>query len=677
LGRNDGTYATLFQNHPQPILLADTTTLGIIAANRAATERYGYGAKEFATLSLLDLHRPEDQQEARSAWTQMVEATHTPRLIGTQVAKDGTVFTAEVLSTTLEPDQGSVRMMLVTDVTERDDARADTRESGARYRQIVETAKEGIFTLDTEMVISAVNQRAAELLGYSMDELVGHRISEFSRPVGVHPADAQDVRQMEARFTGEREATLRRKDGTMASVLLNESPLLDGEGRYAGQLGMITDLTEQKGFEDELAFQAVHDTLTGLPNRLLLFDRLQLALRRAEQSTPAVAAVFIDVDGFKNVNAAHGHGGGDELLVEVGRRLSRSVRQRDTVARFGGDEFVVVSEGTRPFTERLVERLRSAIAGPYSVGDAKVEITASMGVAVGEHGDHAGALLRGGDLALSHAKAQGRERTEFFTPALGATSRQRLAIVSDLERAVERREFSLRFQPVVSLTGGSIIGAEALIRWEHPERGTLSPMEFISVAEETGLIDPIGQWVIEETCRRFAGWQQLTPDLSMSLNISARQLTTGIFEIVRDAIAASGVDPSHLALEITEGVLMDDVELSVGTLTALRETGVMTSIDDFGTGYCSLSYLNRFPVDVLKIDQTFVAGLPEDAYGIALVQAVLAIAEALNLSAIAEGVENRAQAETLVSLGCEKAQGYHFFRPLTADAFEAELLAAS
>jgi diguanylate cyclase (GGDEF)-like protein len=439
---------------------------------------------------------------------------------------------------------------------------------------------------------------------------------------------------------------------------------------------MITDLTEQKGFEDELASQAMHDPLTGLPNRLLLFDRLQLALGRATPNVLGVAVVFVDVDGFKNVNAAHGHGGGDKLLVEIAGRLSRSVRQRDTVARFGGDEFVVVSEGTGRFAERLVERLRTAVRRPYSVGDVHVDITASMGVAVGEHGDHAGALLRGGDLALLHAKAEGRDRTEFFTNALGVSSRQRVAIASDLERAVERREFSLRFQPVVSLVDGRIIGAEALIRWEHPERGTLSPLEFITVAEETGLIDPIGQWVIEETCRRFAGWQQLTPDLSMSLNISARQLTAGILEIVRDAITVSSVDPSHLALEITEGVLMDNVELSVGTLTALRETGVMTSIDDFGTGYCSLSYLNRFPVDVLKIDQTFVAGLPEDAYGIALVQAVLAIAEALNLSAIAEGVENEAQAKTLVGLGCEKAQGYHFFRPLTADAFEAQLVAS-
>lgn len=558
---------------------------------------------------------------------------------------------------------------------DRHNSLADTRESGARYRQIVETAKEGILTLDADMAISAINQRAADMLGYSRNELVGHHVSEFSgasgsgsaRPGGVHPT--------EGRLTGERETTLRRKDGTIVSVLLNESPLLDREGRYAGQLGMITDLTEKKWFEDELAFRALHDPLTGLPNRLLLADRLQLALGRAEAGVPGVAVALIDVDGFKNLNTVHGAGGGDQLLNEIAGRLASNVQERDTVARFGGDEFVVVSEGSGPFAERLAERMSAAMTAPYAVGAAQVAITASMGVSVGCHGDRPGTLLRGAETALMQAKAGGRGRTEYSTEAQRATSSRRRAIESDLRRAVECREFSLRFQPVVSLADGGIIGGEALIRWEHPEQGTLSPLEFIPVAEETGLVDPIGQWVIEETCRQFAGWQRLTPELSMSLNVSARQLTSGVLDIARDAITASGVDPSYLALEITEGVLMDDVEVAVGTLNALRRAGVMISIDDFGTGYSSLAYLDRFPVDVLKIDQSFVAGLPEDAYNTALVQAVLAIAEALHFSVIAEGVENGAQAKTLLGLGCEKAQGYHFYRPLTADDFEAELVA--
>jgi len=296
---------------------------------------------------------------------------------------------------------------------------------------------------------------------------------------------------------------------------------------------------------------------------------------------------------------------------------------------------------------------------------------------VGRFGDRPATLLHSADMALLQAKANGRDRTEFFTEALRATSKQRLAIVAELRRAIERDEFSLRFQPVVSLVDHSIVGAEALIRWEHPRRGTMDPKDFIPVAEETGLIDGIGRWVIEETCRRFAAWQRLVPDLSMSLNISARQFNAGdLGDIVRAAIVASDVDPSRLELEITEAVLMEDEDLAVGTLASLRKTGVKISVADFGTGYSSLSRLKMFPVDVLKIDRSFVAGLPDDAYDTALVQAVMAIAESLDLSVIGEGVETDAQANALLALGCQKAQGFRFYRPLTADDFEVELIAS-
>lgn len=674
---NDLAYTTLFERHPQPILLADAATFDIVAVNGAASAKYGYSNEEFAALSIFDLHRPQDRDEVRTAWAEEVETIPAPRRVTTHVAKDGTGFAAEVLSAVLELDQRSVRMTVVTDVTERDDALADTRQSGARYRQIVETAREGVLTIDTDMVVSAVNQRAADMLGYRTDELVGHRISEFYGIDGPATARFDAVSRRQGQLRGERETTLRRKDGTIVCVLLNESPLIDKEGRYAGQLGVITDLTERKWFEAELAFQAVHDPLTGLPNRLLLVDRLQLALERAERISSDVAVLLVDIDEFAGMNTSHGHDGGDQMLVEVACRLAGNVREEDTVARFGGDEFVVVSEGTGRFAGRLADRLRAALSVPYSVGGAEVGITTGIGVAVGQKGDLPGTLLHGAAVALVKAKAKGRGGTEFLTEGLRTTSRRRLATVSDLRQAIERQEFSLRFQPVVTLADERIIGAEALVRWEHPTRGILNPQDFISVAEEIGIIDPIGQWVIEETCRRFADWQQLVPELSMSLNISPRQLTAGAFGgIVGDAIDASGVDPSRLALEITESFLMDDAELAVRTLTALHETGVRISIDDFGTGYSSLSRLNRFPVDILKIDQSFVAGLPDDAYDTALVAAVLAIAGALDLSVVAEGVENEAQAKTLLDLGCRCAQGYHFHHPLTAEDFEAALVPA-
>ena len=669
--RNDEGYAALFEGHPQPIFVADNATLEIVAANAAASEKYGYSAKEFDSLSVEHLHRLEDREEVRSAWAELGETARRARLVARYVSKHGSPFAAEVLSTTLELNGRRVRMTVVTDVTDRDDALADTRHSSARYRQLVDTAKEGVLAVDEHMAISAVNQRATDMLGYAEDELVGHRLSEFSATDGVGAARAEAVQQTDARLSGERETTLRRKDGTIVSVLLNESPLLDRDGQYAGQLGMITDLTERRTFENELAFQAAHDPLTGLANRLLAVDRLRLALERARPGEADVTVVVIDVDGFKVVNSSHGHQGGDQLLVEVASRLAGTVADEGSVARFGGDEFVVVADGAG----LLAERLRAVLAAPFVVEGVELPITCSMGVVVGRYGDRASDLLADADLALLQAKAKGGDRTEVFSQDLRASSRERLELLLDLRRAIDRREFSLWFQPVVSLHDGSIVGAEALIRWEHPERGTLGPSEFIAVAEDSGLIDPIGQWVIEETCRHFADWQRLAPDLSMSLNISARQLTAATIQnVVGDAITDSGVDPTHLALEITEGVLMD-VELSIGILSALRKTGVAISIDDFGTGYSSLSYLNRFPIDILKIDQAFVAGLPEDAYDVALVQAVMAIAEVLKFSVIAEGVETRGQADGLISLGCYKAQGYHFYRPMSAGDFEGTLLA--
>ena len=634
-GKRDEGYATLFESHPQPILLADIDTLNIVSVNNAARVKYGYSDEEFIALSIFDLHPPEERGDVRSVWAGLGESVREATRVGTHVAKDGTAFPAEVLTTTLEIAERCVRMEVVTDVTDRDTALADSRESGARYRQIVETAKEGVLVVDADMRISAVNEHEAKMLGYTTEALIGHPVSEFYVAGGAEFDHASTVQRAAGASSGERETSLRRKDGTTVSVLLNESPLLDRKGRFAGQLGMITDLTERKGFEDELAYRAVHDPLTGLPNRLLLVDRLQAALARTKRGEPGVAVVSIDVDGFKDVNTTHGHNGGDQLLTAIAERLLGSIRKRDTVARFGGDEFVIISDGTGLFAERLAERLRGAMAAPFPVDGADVTITVSMGIVVGQFGDRPATLLHSADMALLQAKANGRDRTEFFTEALRATSKERLAIVSDLRRALEREEFSLRFQPVVSLVDHSIIGAEALIRWEHPRRGTLNPPDFVHVAEETGLMEGIGRWVIGETCRRSAAWQRLVPDLTISLNISARQFNAGdLGDIVRAALAASGADPSRLELEITEAVLMEDEDSCVDTLDSLRTTGLNISVDDFGTGYSSLSRLKRFPVDILKIDRSFVAGLPDDAYDTALVRAVMDIAESLDLSVV-------------------------------------------
>jgi diguanylate cyclase (GGDEF)-like protein/PAS domain S-box-containing protein len=667
IARSRKRHEAIFETHPLPVLLANEITLRIVGVNTAACAKYGFSGKEFRAMTILDLYRPEDRESVGAAWRLAVQSPRAEVCLGTHLTHDGIPFTAELVSAVFELDGDRIWMMAVIDVSARDAAVAETRESNARYRQIFETAREGIVTLDAKMAIATINQKAAEMLGYSTDELVGRNVYELSEP--------RIVDRVEETWLGEHEMNLRDRDGAIVSIHFNRSRLVDSEGDHEGQLGIIANVAERRGFEDELAFQALHDGLTGLPNRLLFIDHLQIALGRSTRGAPGVTVVFVDVDDFKTINGTLGYAVGDQLLREIAARLANLVRERDTVARFGGNEFVVLCEADGRFAEKLAEDIRTAMNGPWSVSaDEFINITVSIGVAVGQNGDRPGTLLRNADMAVLQAKASGGDRTVFFTDALQTSSRNRLAMVSDLRRALEREELSLRFQPVVSLSDGRILGAEALLRWEHPIRGSIPPGEFIPVAEEMGLIDSIGQWVIHQTCARLADWQKIMPELTISLNISVRQLSSGhLNQILSDAIGTTGANPAQLVLEITESVLADDVEIALLALNSLRETGAAISIDDFGTGYSSLSYLHRFPVDVLKIDQSFVAGLPDRGCDAALVQAIMAIAHALELSVIAEGVETAEQASTLLSFGCLQAQGYYFYLPLTAEEFEMQL----
>ncbi|MHB1500352.1 MAG: sensor domain-containing protein [Candidatus Dormibacteria bacterium] len=673
-------HGLLFATHPQPVLVIDTVGLGIRAANPAACEKYGYTPDAFAALTVFDLYRPEDREVVRAEWAALTDRPRDERRAARHVAKNGTEFSVELSSSSLRIAGQRVRIIVVTDIADRGPVRKEGPGTNARYRQVVDTAHEGVLTVDPEMTISDANQPTADMLGYPIDELIGHPMSEFYGP-GMADAAARQAAQRTAGVLAEKhEVTLQNREGLPVPVIINEGPLLDTEGNYEGQLSMIADLTERRGFQEKLAFQALHDPLTGLPNRILLAERLQLALEPTTDRHGGVAVALVDIDGFRMVNSAHGTGGGDALLLETARRLSATVAEGDTVARFGGNEFVVLSEHSMDnaaAVQLLADRLRAGLTAPCPIGNTQVPFTVSIGGAIGRRGDRPGTVLRSADMALLKAKTSGGARTEFFTSALAAASRRRLAIASDLRHALDRGEFSLRFQPVVALADGSIVGAEALVRWEHPRRGTLSPAEFITVAEETGAIGPIGQWVIEETCRQFAGWQTLVPALSVSVNVSAHQIMAGnLHEVVRNAVAATGLDASHLTLEITESVLMDDVALSRAVLASLRATAVKISVDDFGTGYSSLSYLNTFPLDALKIDQSFVAGIPGNACDTALIEAIVAIAAALGLSVIAEGIESQAQTTALLGLGCQQGQGYYFHRPLSPEVFKAELLAS-
>jgi diguanylate cyclase (GGDEF)-like protein/PAS domain S-box-containing protein len=439
----------------------------------------------------------------------------------------------------------------------------------------------------------------------------------------------------------------------------------------ASQLGTVI---ERKRAQERLAHQALHDPLTELPNRALFLDRLALALARLRRRPTNLAVLFADVDRFKVVNDSLGHDAGDRLLVALARRLRDVLRPGDTLARFGGDEFAVLCEDVEPRDiDGIAHRMMEALAEPFSVGGDEVFATMSVGIAVANDADERpAALLRDADAAMYLAKDRGRARFELFDEAMRDQSIERLVMENALRRAPERGQLRVVYQPIVRLDDGAFIGAEALVRWAHPDRGLLEPAQFIPLAEDTGVIVSIGRWVLAEACREAVRWNGGGKRPSVSVNVSARELPRpDLVEGVAAALGESGLDPDRLWLEITESVLMDDADLAVEALGRLRELGLHLAVDDFGTGYSSLSYLRRFPVDSLKVDRSFVAGLQEDAGDAAIVEAVVSMAHSLHLSVIAEGVETDAQLSRLRGLGCEAAQGYYFAAPVPASALSS------
>jgi diguanylate cyclase (GGDEF)-like protein len=425
---------------------------------------------------------------------------------------------------------------------------------------------------------------------------------------------------------------------------------------------------------DQLTRQAFQDPLTSLPNRALFMDRLTHALARTERRPQHVAVLFLDIDRFKVINDSLGHGVGDQVLGELSRRLAGCVRPEDTIARLGGDEFAILLEDLDDVAgaTAVAERVAQALDAPFLLEGREVVVTMSVGVALNTRRPVAPEeLLRDADLAMYRAKGKGKNRFEVFDTDTGAPAIHRLDLELDLRGAVARGEFRLHYQPVVQLETGRVVEFEALVRWQHKERGLLSPDAFIGLTEETGLIIPIGQWVLTEACRQARSWQEQRPSdppLTISVNLSARQLQDpDLIGLVSRVLADSGLDARSLKLEITESVVMEDAPSTLATLHTLRDLGIRLAIDDFGTGYSSLGYLKRFPIDTLKIDRSFVEGIVSDSEDAAIVQAVISVAKILGLSVTAEGIEDEAQLRRLKELGCDRGQGFYFGEPLAAD----------
>jgi diguanylate cyclase (GGDEF)-like protein/PAS domain S-box-containing protein len=491
----------------------------------------------------------------------------------------------------------------------------------------------------------------------------------------LHPDDREHVmavhqRSLETLEPFEMEERVVWPDGQVRTLASWGEIVADAEGVPTRMVGICWDITERREIEEQLVQQALHDRLTGLPNRALFVDRLGQALEALPRMHGALAVLFIDLDRFKVINDSLGHEAGDAVLSELARRLTAAMRPGDTVARFGGDEFVVLCEGLDHPAEAVViaQRLHQDLSLPVSFQGSELVVTVSTGIAMTtSEGTLPSDLLRDADAAMYRAKQDGRARSVVFADAMRAQALGRLDTEMELRRALGDGDLRLLYQPLVELDRGEVVGAEALVRWQHATRGLIGPNEFITIAEETGLVVPLGEWVLEEACRQLACWQRQGRNLSMAVNLSGLQIVQPDFaQQVAAILQRTGVDSSALTLEITESVLMRDAEETMEVLRALKQLGVQLSVDDFGTGYSSLSYLKRFPVDVLKIDRSFVDGLADDPDDVAIVQAILALAASLGMSVVAEGVETRAQLEVLKGLGCTRAQGFAFSRPVAA-----------
>jgi diguanylate cyclase (GGDEF)-like protein/PAS domain S-box-containing protein len=436
---------------------------------------------------------------------------------------------------------------------------------------------------------------------------------------------------------------------------------------------VLGDAFERQLADDDLRHRALHDPLTGLPNRVLFMDRLEHALERLRRRRSPTAILALDLDRFQRLNDSLGHQVGDELLAAAAPRLKQAIRSSDTVARFGGDEFGILLEeieGERDAIE-MAQRIAGVFNRPFVLGGNEHFVTTSIGIAVAEGGELAEDLIRDADSAMYRAKERGRARYELFDEGMRGRAMSRLRVENDLRRALERNELRLEYQPMVSCRDHSIVGLEALIRWQHPERGLVAPGDFIPVAEENGLIEPIGRWVLENACRQGARWYHQRPDappISMSVNLSAVQVASrGLADTVASALRGAGLDPQHLTLEITESALLEDAAGLTDALGALKEIGVRLVLDDFGTGYSSLAYLTRLPLDALKVDRSFIDGLGTEPRDTAITEAIVAMSHALSLEVVGEGAETERQIAELARIGCDYVQGFHFSRPRPAD----------
>ncbi len=670
----------VFGSAPVPLMLLDHAGV-VLRANASASEMFGLTPEELVGSNCLQRIEPSDLEDVAPRWISMLEAN------GSDVSTDEVRFLTPAgyrwhrvdANATRDPD-GRFRYSTVH-IVDVDDARRTAHQLGRserRFGSLVENLPDAVMRFDQNHRVTFANAAA---ISTSQNMAAAGTVMRAGWPRLERTSESTLRESLTTVFAKGRPITVEYPVGSGAAEMWCEStfvPEFAADGTVESVLLVARDITHRRVEEAELAHRASHDTLTGLPNRSLLLTLLAeaSAAREGVSDDRALALLFLDVDRFKTVNDTLGHGIGDELLCRVADRLGSVLRPSDTLARLGGDEFTVLLPDVGPGEAVLVaNRLQQSLQDPIDIDGMTFRLTVSIGVVESAEPAEPADLLRWADAAMYEAKDQGRDCVCTFDDRMRAEVSERNELDRDLTGALDRREFVLHYQPEVDLESGTTVGCEALVRWHHPVKGVMSADRFISLAEENGTIVPLGRWVLRDACRTVARWRSeaiVDEDFVLRVNLSARQIDqAGLAQEVAELLADTGLPPAQLCLEITETALMRDVRAGLQALTELHEVGVRLAVDDFGTGYSSLSYLKRFPLDVLKVDRSFVDGLPDEAHDVAITTAILELARSLGLSVTAEGVETPEQREALLAMGCRRAQGYLFSRPVP----EAELVA--
>lgn len=665
LVESENKYRNLVDNLPQSIFFKDRNSV-YVSCNQRYADQLDIIPSEIVGKTDFDFFTVQYAQKYRDDDARIIQQGEMEELEEPYEGPDG-VGVIQTVKTPVRDPNGEVIGILgiFWDISDKKQAEKQLRQSAA----VFESTADGVIVTDVDKKIIAVNKAFTEISGYSDREALGRQPSfrRSERQNEQYYIDMWASIRQHGRWQGE--IWNRRKSGEVYPEWMTISTVRDADNNITNYVAVFSDITNIKRSQSQLDHMAHHDPLTDLPNRTLFDDRLSQAINRARRHDSSIAILFIDLDRFKNVNDTLGHPVGDVLLQDVAKRLLGLLREQDTVARLGGDEFIILIEDMdKPdVAEAVASKVIDAIAHPFTFKSQELYIGASIGISIfPDDGDNAETLIKYADAAMYRAKEQGRNTYQFYTQELTKSTLERLELEAALRRALERNELELYYQPQIDLSSGAIIGAEALLRWHHPELGMVPPDKFIPLAEENGLIVEIGHWVLQTACKQAVAWSRQLPDFKrIAVNLSGVQVQRGdIVDKVQQILEQSGLQPNMLELEITESVLMHHPEIATQTLGGLRELGVELAIDDFGTGYSSLSYLKRFPIQLIKIDRAFVMDIPNDANDTAITRAVIALGKSLQLKVIAEGVETKEQEAFLIDEGCDIGQGYYYSRPL-------------